>query len=61
MHVLMPMPGVPKGDSDIRMVYDGSKSSLNKALYCYWFSLPKVTTMFNSLMNGYWSVDNDYG
>ena len=43
------------------MVYNGSKSGLNQALYFYWFPLPKVTTMFNILMNGYWNADEEYG
>ena len=38
---LMFMFHVPKGESDIQMVY-GSKSGLNKALYSPWFPLPTV-------------------
>jgi hypothetical protein len=33
---------VPKGDSDIRMVYDGTKSGLNDALWAPWFTLPTI-------------------
>jgi hypothetical protein len=33
---------VPKGDSDIRMVYDGTKSGLNDALWAPWFALPTI-------------------
>ena len=61
IEALMPMFGVKKGLDDIRMVYNGSKSGLNDALYCYWFPLPKISTMYNSLMNDYWSSDEDYG
>lgn len=31
---------VPKGDSDIRMVYDGTKSGLNDAMWAPWFCSP---------------------
>ena len=30
---------VPKGDSDVRMVYDGSKSGFNDATWAPWFAL----------------------
>lgn len=65
-----PMPGissllsffsVPKGDSDIRMVYDGTKSGLNLVLFAPWFNLPTVDTMLRSVDVGYYSADNDYG
>ena len=35
---------VPKGERDIRMVYDGSKSGLNASLYAPWFALPTIDT-----------------
>lgn len=35
---------VPKGESDIRMVYDGTKSGLNDSLWAPWFALPTVET-----------------
>jgi hypothetical protein len=44
VEAMMFMFDVPKGD-DIRMVYDGSKSGLNKALWAPWFSLPTIDTM----------------
>lgn len=52
---------VPKGDDDIRMVYDGSKSGLNDALFSPWFALPTVDTMARSLLPGTWLADNDFG
>ena len=52
---------VPKGDSDIRMVYDGTKSGLNDVLYAPWFLLPTVDTMLRTVDVGYWGADNDYG
>ena len=45
VEALMFMFHVPKGESDIRMVYDGSKSGLNEALYSPWFHLPTVDSM----------------
>ncbi|KAL7568776.1 hypothetical protein ACA910_018706 [Epithemia clementina (nom. ined.)] len=53
---------VPKGDDDIRMVvYDGTKSGLNEALYAPWFPLPDGDTLTNTLDDGYRCIDNDYG
>ncbi|KAL7565118.1 hypothetical protein ACA910_005125 [Epithemia clementina (nom. ined.)] len=52
---------VPKGDSDIRMVYDGTKSGLNESLYAPWFPLPDTEGLIRTLDNHYWCVDNDYG
>ena len=58
---LMFMFHVPKGDSDVRMVYDGTKSGLNDALYAPWFALPTVDTMTRWVIAGTWLADNDYG
>ncbi|KAL7559822.1 hypothetical protein ACA910_003985 [Epithemia clementina (nom. ined.)] len=52
---------VPKGDADIRMVYDGTKSGLNAALFAPWFSLATVDTMLRSVDQNTWSADNDFG
>ena len=52
---------VPKGESDIRMVYDGTKSGLNDALWAPWFPLPTVETMLRSVTGGTWLGDNDVG
>ena len=52
---------VPKGENDIRMVYDGSKSGLNDALWAPWFPLPTAESFFDVLMPGYWLSDNDMG
>ena len=57
----MYMFDVPKGTSDIWMVYDGSKSGLNKALWAPWFSLPTIDTMSRWVLAGSWLADNDYG
>lgn len=58
---LMFMFDVPKGDDDIRMVYDASKSGLNDALWAPWFSLPTIDSMCRSLEPGCFCTDNDYG
>jgi hypothetical protein len=48
---------VPKGDDDIRMVYDGSRSGLNEVLWAPWFALPTVTSMCRTINVGYWCAD----
>jgi hypothetical protein len=52
---------VPKGENDVRMVYDGSWSGLNDALWAPWFALPTVESMTRGLLPSYWCADNDYG
>lgn len=36
---------VPKGDNNICMVYDGSKSGLNSLIWAPWFALPTAESM----------------
>ena len=45
---------VPKGDSDIRMVYDGSRSGFNESIWAPWFALPTVETMTRTVWPGGW-------
>ena len=45
MESLMYMFHVPKGEKDIQMVYDSTKSGLNTTLYAPWFALPTVNVM----------------
>ena len=52
---------VPKGEDDVQMVYDGTKSGLNDCLYAPWFPLPDAEVLVRTLDTGYWCVDNDYG
>jgi hypothetical protein len=33
---------VPKGDTDVRMVYDGTKSGLNDSLWAPWFAMSTI-------------------
>ena len=57
---IMYMFDVVKGD-DICMVYDGSKSGLNDALWACWFTLPTIDTMTRWTLAGTWLSDNGYG
>jgi hypothetical protein len=59
VEAMMFMFDVPKVD-DIRMVYDGSKSGLNKALWAPWFSLSTIDTMLRWVTAGSWLANNDY-
>ena len=52
---------VPKGPTDIRMVYDGTKSGLNDSLLAPWFGLATVDLMLRTVCEGTWSGDNDFG
>jgi hypothetical protein len=52
---------VDKGEDDIRMVYDGTKSGLNRVLFAPWFALATVDSMLRSVGPGTWSADNDFG
>ena len=52
---------VPKGEKDIKMVYDRSNSGLNSSLYAPWFALPTIDTFAWWVILGTWCADNDYG
>ena len=52
---------VPKGDSDIRMVYDGSRSGFDESIWAPWFALPTVETMTRTVWPGGWCGDRDFG
>ena len=51
---------VPKGETDIRMVYNGTKSGLNSYLHAPWFPLPDADVLTRTLDDAYWCVNNDY-
>ena len=51
---------VPKGEEDIQMVYDGSKSGLNESVFEPWFNLPSSETMARWVLVGSWLGDNDF-
>jgi hypothetical protein len=52
---------VPKGESDIRIVYDGSKSGFNDSTWAPWFALPTVESMSRTVLPGCWCGDRDFG
>ena len=59
--MLLSLFEVPKGLTDIQIVFDGTACGLNDVLWAPWFRFPTVKTMFRSLDVGYWSADNDFG
>jgi hypothetical protein len=46
---LTPFFAVPKGDTDIRLVYNGTSSGLNAHLWAPWFALPTIFTLLRAL------------
>eukprot|EP00980_Cylindrotheca_fusiformis_P026387 scaffold16048_cov85-Cylindrotheca_fusiformis.AAC.1 len=52
---------VPKGEDDIRMVYDGTKSGLNAAIWVPRFSLPTVNSMLRAVDSQTFMADFDIG
>jgi len=52
---------VPKGDSDVRLVFDGTKSGLNSALWAPSFHLPTIDSILPMLEPGFWQGDIDVG
>ena len=61
VEALMYVFSVPKSDTDIRMVYDATRSGLNSCLYAPWFALPTADTMARWVVCASWCADNDYG
>ena len=52
---------VQKGDSDIRVVFDGSSCGLNKALWAPNFYLPSAGAAVMLLTFSTWMADMDFG
>ena len=52
---------VPKGDSDIRVVFDGSSCGLNAALWAPNFFLPSASSASMLLSFNTWMADMDFG
>ena len=52
---------VPKGLSDIRLVYNGTSSGLNDALWAPRFGLPMLEDTLRSLLPNYFQCDLDVG
>ena len=57
---IMYMFDVVKGD-DMCIVYDGSKSGLNNALWAPQFALPTINRMTRWTLAGTWLANNNYG
>jgi hypothetical protein len=58
---LMHYFSVPKGDNDIRMVYDGSKCKLNFTTFAPWFAVPASSTLELTVTPDTIQGDNDFG
>ena len=52
---------VPKGDSDVRVVYNGTKSGLNDCLWAPWFRLPTIEQHLRATQPGTFLADLDIG
>ena len=52
---------VPKGDTDIRMVYNGTSCGLNDCLFAPHFGLPYISHCLRSALPGYYQADIDIG
>lgn len=50
---------VPKGDDDIRMVYDGTKCGLNDAVWVPSFGMPSINSHLRAVVEGTWMTDTD--
>jgi hypothetical protein len=51
---------VPKGDEDVRIVYNGTKSGLNGQLWAPWSLLPTIDKHLWSVSPGYYMGDIDF-
>jgi hypothetical protein len=52
---------VPKGDTDIRMVYNGTSSGMNAHLWAPWLALLKIYALARALEVGTFMGDSDIG
>ena len=52
---------VPKGDADVRVVFDGSSCGLNKVLWAPNFYLPSASSAVMLLSFSTWMADMDFG
>jgi hypothetical protein len=57
---LMHFFSVNKGGTDIRMVYNGTKSGLNEATWVPWFAIPSSSTLERLVVPGSVQADNDF-
>jgi hypothetical protein len=58
---LTPYFTVPKGDGDVRLVFDGTRSHLNNALWAPPFVLPTINSLLRAVEVGTWMADIDIG
>jgi hypothetical protein len=61
VYVLTTFFAVPKGEDDIRMVYDASSCGVNENLWSPSFPLPTVDTLLRATDIGSWMRDIDIG
>jgi hypothetical protein len=61
MHSLTSFFAVPKGDSDIRVVYDGTKIGLNGSMWAPWFAMPTVESHLSFVGEETFMGDIDVG
>jgi hypothetical protein len=52
---------VPKGDAEVRLVYDASRSRLNKCSWALNFAMSTVNTLVRGIHNYSWMGDLDIG
>jgi hypothetical protein len=52
---------VDKGETDIRMVFNGTTSGINDATHAPWFPLPTIESHLRSVEKGTWLADEDLG
>jgi hypothetical protein len=50
---------VPKGDNDIRMVYDATANKLNEAVWVLTFWLPTIDSLVRAVCSTSWMTDQD--
>jgi hypothetical protein len=58
---LTPFFTVPKGGGDVRVVFDGTKSQLNAALWAPPFVLPTIVSLLHCVEPGTWMADINIG
>jgi len=61
VHSLISFFTVPKGEADVRIVFDGTKCRLNDAIWAPTFHLPTVDSLLPYLEPGYWQNDINVG
>jgi hypothetical protein len=52
---------VPKGDTDVRMVYNGTSSRMNAHLWAPWFALPTICALLRAFEMDTFMADSYIG